>query len=141
TANDRAVFINIEGFYRLEGHALEGEKKQGDEPPHKPDGVAAAAAEDKDHHDTDHDSDHEEHHDGDHDEHDEHHHHEHAHEPLPIAEREVTPIRGLCKSVLAPSALMQINKDKDGTAQCVAPAREVSLLMDSIVGPIRIVLL
>lgn len=31
TANDRAVFINIEGFYRLEGHALADEEAAEDE--------------------------------------------------------------------------------------------------------------
>ena len=36
---------------------------------------------------------------------------------------------------------MQINKGKDRIAQSVAPAREVSVLLNSIVGPLRIVLL
>ncbi len=127
TANDRAVFINIEGFYRLEGHALaEGEE-------HAAEGAAGEAehaAAEKDVHDHAHDDaaehkegehkdeehkeeehkkaehaadDHsaEEHHavdpDHEHAEHDEHEHHGHVDEPLPINQREVTSILVLCK--------------------------------------------
>jgi putative ABC transport system permease protein len=63
-------------------------------------------------------------------------------EPLPIDQREVTSILVLCKDPLGPLALdMSINKGKDRIAQSVAPAREVSILLNSIVGPLRIVLL
>ena len=179
TANDRAVFINIEGFYRLEGHALaethddtekpaEGAEAKAAEPEHHDadehkDGEHHDDAEehkDADHHEADeHKDEHkdeehpgEEHHDADHDhakhdahdEHDEHeHHHAHAHEPLPIDQREVTSILVLCKdNPLYSMALdMGINKGKDRIAQAVAPAREVAVLLNSIVGPIRIVLL
>jgi putative ABC transport system permease protein len=115
TANDRAVFINIEGFYLLEGHALspadevEGEDAHQESPGH------------------DHVSE-----DG----------HEHAHTPLPIEQREVTSILVLCNSPLGPTVLdTAINKGEDRIAQAVAPAREVAVLMNSIVGPVRIVLL
>jgi putative ABC transport system permease protein len=115
TANDRAVFINIEGFYLLEGHALspadevEGEDAHQESPGH------------------DHASE-----DG----------HEHAHTPLPIEQREVTSILVLCNSPLGPTVLdTAINKVEDRIAQAVAPAREVAVLMNSIVGPVRIVLL
>jgi putative ABC transport system permease protein len=197
TANDRAVFINIEGFYRLEGHALAGEKADGergragegeakardakehghDEHEHA---KGEAHADEKhaaerhkaeaqpeggvDHkegaeHDHEHEKDahhadehhdehvagehHEEHDEHDaHDEHDHHHDHAHATEPLPIDQREVTSILVLCKDALGPMALdMAINKGKDRIAQSVAPAREVSVLLNSIVGPVRIVLL
>ncbi len=74
TPNDRALFINIEGFYLLDNHA----KPVDDEPP------ATPAAADHDHaHDAD---DHHDHADGhDHDEADDHDHahadeHEHEHE-------------------------------------------------------------
>ena len=82
------------------------------------------------------------HHDGDDDEH-EHHHHEHAHEPLPIDQREVTSILVLCNRSAGArvSRYVKINKGKDRIAQAVAPAREVGMLLNSIVGPIRIVLL
>jgi putative ABC transport system permease protein len=61
---------------------------------------------------------------------------------LPINQREVTSILVLCKDPLGPLALdMAINKGEDRIAQSVAPAREVSILLNSIVGPLRIVLL
>jgi putative ABC transport system permease protein len=168
TANDRAVFINIEGFYRLEGHALAEDKE------HAKEGKEAAAehpaaekaVDDHDHHEaTEHPGDEhkeaehkegehkdderasehaaDEHHDADHDHDERAHHHEHAHEPLPIDQREVTSILVLCKdNPLYSMALdMGINKGKDRIAQAVAPAREVAMLLNSIVGPIRIVLL
>jgi putative ABC transport system permease protein len=152
TANDRAVFINIEGFYRLEGHALsESAEDKAAEKGHEAKEDAEHKGEAKPQADGEHkdaDEHHEEHVAGEHrDEHDahdehEHHHHEHATEPLPIDQREVTSILVLCKDALGPMALdMQINKGKDRIAQSVAPAREVSILLNSIVGPLRIVLL
>jgi putative ABC transport system permease protein len=165
TANDRAVFINIEGFYRLEGHALaesaedkaaekahaanehghdEHEHARGEE--HGDDKHAAEEHKSEARPQTDGDHKGEAEHHDEHDEHDahdeHHHHHEHATEPLPIDQREVTSILVLCKDALGPMALdMQINKGKDRIAQSVAPAREVSVLLNSIVGPVRIVLL
>lgn len=48
----------------------------------------------------------------------------------------------LCKTELGPLALdMAVNKGQDRIAQAVPPAREVSILLNSIVGPIRVVLL
>ena len=113
TANDRAVFINIEGFYLLEGHALSpheeehGEHEPADEP-------------------ADHD-----------------HAHDHAHhEPLPIDQREVTSILVLCNNELGPMVLdTAVNKGEDRIAQAVAPSREVTRLLENIVGPIQLVLL
>ncbi len=67
--------------------------------------------------------------------------HEH-HEPLPLDEREVTSILVLCKSALGPTVLDNaINKGEGRIAQAVAPIREVTRLMDGIVGPIRLILL
>ncbi|MGE3242385.1 MAG: ABC transporter permease [Pirellulales bacterium] len=110
TANDRAVFINIEGFYLLEGHALS---------PHEKEGEAA------------------------HDEHDHAHDHAHEHrEPLPLDQREVTSILVLCNSELGPMVLdTAVNKGEDHIAQAVAPSREVTRLLENIVGPIQLVLL
>jgi putative ABC transport system permease protein len=227
TANDRAVFINIEGFYRLEGHALAEDTEHAEEGKEHPaehtaaDTAKQAAAHDhhdeaghKDEHEhkegkhaeeqahehkegepadeakahaAEHaadekehaaepagekhqDADHEHvehahehpHPAGAHDEaaHDEHKHAEHAHEehahddehghhhghvdePLPIDQREVTSILVLCKDnpLYAMGLDMGINKGKDRIAQAVAPAREVQMLLNSIVGPMRIVLL
>jgi putative ABC transport system permease protein len=119
TANDRAVFINIEGFYLLEGHALSGH----------------------DEHEADDDAEEAEH-EHDHEAEDAHaHEHEH-HEPLPLDQREVTSILVLCKSALGPTVLdTAINKGEGHVAQAVAPIREVTRLMDGIVGPIRLILL
>jgi putative ABC transport system permease protein len=119
TANDRAVFINIEGFYLLEGHALSPEDE------HEDDDQKADAINHEDEHagEAEHD-------------------HQHAHTPLPIAQREVTSILVLCNSPLGPTALdYAINKGEDGIAQTVAPAREVAVLMNNIVGPVRVILL
>jgi putative ABC transport system permease protein len=117
TANDRAVFINIEGFYLLEGHASKSEEESGEH--------AAAGAETAEAH-----AEHAERV------------HEHAHEPLPIDQREVTSILVLCNSPLGPTVLEGfIDKGNDPLAQTVAPTREIAMLMDRIVGPIRIVLM
>ena len=54
----------------------------------------------------------------------------------------MTSILVLCKNELGPMALdMGINKGEGSVAQAVAPSREVTLLLDRIVGPIRLVLL
>jgi putative ABC transport system permease protein len=54
----------------------------------------------------------------------------------------VTSILVLCKNNFLPRSLDQaINKGENRIAQSVAPAREVAMLLNSIVGPVRIVLL
>jgi putative ABC transport system permease protein len=120
TSNDRAVFINIEGFYLLEGHALL---------PHDDEPRAV------DEHETEHDDEHEaeEHARGGED--------EHKHEPLPIAQREVTSILVLCRQFGELALTNAINKGEDRVAQAVAPAREISILLDKIVGPVQMILL
>ncbi|MGE0534644.1 MAG: ABC transporter permease [Pirellulales bacterium] len=111
TPNDRALFINIEGFFLLEGHA------KGPGVPH-----AAETAHD-DHHD--------------HAGHDHHHHH---HEPLPEDQREVTAILVVMKNDLFAASLAQkINEGVQ--AQSVAPTREIQLLMEEIVRPVEWLLL
>lgn len=118
TANDRALFINIEGFYLLEGHALSPHEKTSSSSASK--GKPAAVEPHK----------HEHHHD-----------HEHL-QPLPEAQREVTSILVVCNSEFAPMILeKKINKGTDRTAQAVAPAAVVTRLLDQIIGPVRIVLL
>jgi putative ABC transport system permease protein len=128
TANDRAVFINIEGFYLLEGHASvpdeEEETEDGGTESGAEDSAAGNEAEATQHEENE---------------------HAHAHAtpaPLPIEQREVTSILVLCNSPLGPTVLEQaFNRDNDPLAQSVAPAREVAMLMNSIVGPVRIILL
>ncbi len=160
TANDRAVFINIEGFYVQEGHAL-AEKKQKPGEAHTHDHKAEHAHDDAhehEHTEADRDHVHEEEMAKDeqhveqghteaepaaheHAEHDHDHEHGHAHEPLPIPQREVTSVLVLCKNFGELPMNNAVNKGEGSVAQAVAPGREVTILMDRIVGPIRIVLL
>jgi len=122
TANDRAVFINIEGFYALEGHASKphdehenGEAEAATKAP--PDETVEAAEE------TEHE-------------------HAHADAPLPIDQREVTAVLVLCNSPFGPSVLEAfIDKANDPIAQSVAPASEIESMMSGFVGPIRLILL
>ncbi len=119
TANDRAVFINIEGFYLLEGHALspeqESDQKSHAENPSS-DAETVAASEHTDEHENQ--------------------------EPLANDRREVTSILVLCNDALGPMVLdTAVNKGKDHIAQAVAPSREVTRLLENIVGPIQLILL
>lgn len=126
TANDRAVFINIEGFYLLEGHALSPHPEEGHDEHEHAEAAAIHAHEDAHEHD-----------------HDDHDHHDHVHhEPLPIDQREVTSILVLCNSEMGPLFLdTAVNKGADHIAQAVAPSREVTKLLENIVGPVQLVLL
>jgi putative ABC transport system permease protein len=115
TANDRAVFINIEGFYLLEGHALTPEQEQAaadSSAAAPPTGEAAASTA------------------------------EAQQKPLAKDRREVTSILVLCNSELGPMVLeTAVNKGKERIAQAVAPSREVTRLLENIVGPIQLILL
>lgn len=124
TANDRAVFVNLEGFYLGDGHALS--KKTTDERiiagPTGPSAVEEPRGQlipdvlyDRDGNQI---------------------------EPLPAIQREVSAVLVLCKSPIFPTVLTtQINKDQNRIAQAVAPARVVTSLLEGIVGPLQIVLL
>ena len=115
TANDRALFINIEGFYLLEGHALPASSETGKNPPaSKKPGAKHPERETQ----------------------------TSQRRPLPEAQREVTSILVLCKDEFGPMILdQQINKGSDRIAQAVAPASVVTRLKETIVGPVRMVLL
>jgi putative ABC transport system permease protein len=129
TANDRAVFINIEGFYALEDHASKPHDEHGREKPVAPteaegNGKAEPANEEHAVHE------------------DESHHHEHSHDPLPIDQRKVTSILVLCNSPFGPQVLENfIDKANDPIAQTVAPSSEIAVMMDRFVGPVRLILL
>lgn len=167
TPNDRALFMNIEGFFLLEGHAKEHAKPKRKKAVTKPadhqhDDDAAREHNDqdeKDHADK-HDhaaDDHEEadaghaHDDGhdeagheghDHAAHEHGHDHDHDHKPLPADQREVTAIliRTSPDQPIGPIALQRaINKGN--VAQAVTPVREIQNLFAEIVGPIRLILL
>jgi putative ABC transport system permease protein len=145
TANDRAVFINIEGFYSLEGHALSPDDEEGKSHEH----AEAEQAAEHEHEESDVEGyeyateapgDEADDHEHDHAQEEE---HDHAHhEPLPIDQREVTSILVLCNNELGPMVLdTAVNKGKDHLAQAVAPSREVTRLLENIVGPIQLILL
>jgi putative ABC transport system permease protein len=112
TANDRALFANLEGFYLLEGHALTAE----DPPP------SQEESDPTEHVHTESEG--------------------HPQEPLPEAQREVTSILVVCKGPFDAMQLdNKINKGKDRTAQAVAPREVVTRLLENIVGPVRVVLM
>lgn len=122
TANDRAVFVNIEGFYLLAGHALSEDAPTYTPPPTDkpytgpPRGVATP--------DVLYDVE------------------DSPIEPLSEPRREVTSILVKCSSDLAPNLLLtQINKDKASAAQAVAPIGIVTALLEKIVAPLQVVLL
>jgi len=143
TADDRALFMNIEGFYLLPGHALSATGDQSHSEAAAPHAVQSNKSESGSGSATAKVADTAE----------EAHEHEEEQElerqlaagtakQLPVEQREVTSILVLCSSPLGPSYLdFKINKGEGRIAQAVAPARVVSTLMDRIVGPIRIVLL
>lgn len=121
TANDRAVFVNIEGFYLLAGHSL-SKPHEGIETPPPPAAdaelkgvVAQAKIYDNDGAEV---------------------------TPLPPELREVTSILVLCENAFGPNALIYaINKDATRSAQAVAPGGVVTKLLEEIVGPVQVVLL
>ena len=127
TPNDRAIFVNLEGFYLLENHAKpvgEGHRPGPASPVHQADG--------HDEHETSHGHAHEGHDHGD----------DEGHErvPLPEERRELTAILVRTSS---PAASVRLpNLINEGTAaQAVLPIREIRALFDVIVGPIETVLL
>lgn len=154
TPNDRALFINMEGFYLIPEHDPEYGQPKATAP--------VAAAEDTEttepassdpsdkpaesaHVEGDAEKQaHEAHEHGDHDH--SHEGHDHSHDPLPIERREVTAVLVLTKSIggappelLAPDLMKSINEGS--VAQAVLPIREMSSLFSTFVDPMRIVLL
>ncbi|MEX0713962.1 MAG: FtsX-like permease family protein [Pirellulales bacterium] len=162
TPNDRALFVNMEGFYLLRGHAKappaartptapshdheahdhEGHDHEGhDHEGNDHEGHDHAAHDHKAH---DHEAhDHEAHdHDGhDHAAHSAHDSHSH-HEPLPEEQREVTAIliRTDQTDFLGAMDLHRVINEGQ-VAQAVYPAREISNLFEGIVGNLQKLLL
>lgn len=129
TPNDRAVFVNIEGFYLIDDHA----KEEGAHDEHHDDGHDS-----HDHAAHDHDS-----HGHDAHDHSKHDHAGHAHhEPLPESQRELTAVLVKLKSENEFDS-MEIHRsiNKGQVAQAVFPILEVAKLFDAIVGPLRTILL
>ncbi len=141
TANDRAVFINMEGFYLLEGHASAPKKKPGADagvawvesasPQSKP--TSTGGDEDADPSLPAAQEVHE-------------HEHEHAaadhRTPLPEDQRKVTSVFLRAKDPIASMQIeMTINRGDDPTMQVVAPAQVVKQLQASFLTPMRLILL
>jgi putative ABC transport system permease protein len=117
TPNDRAIFVNIEGFYLLEDHAKpEDGGHEHEEAGHEKSSVPAH-----------------EHHEG-------RGHEGHGPQPLPEERRELTAVLVRTSS---PSASIRLPNliNEGAVAQAVLPVREIRALFDVIVGPIETVLL
>ena len=134
TANDRALFMNIEGFYLIPGHALSAQHEEAAADDSS--GPAAAtgqpdakesAAEEQHEHELERELDRQL--------------EQGQAKPLPEAQREVTSILVLCKNFGEMRLSQAINKGKERMAQAVAPSREVTMLLNNFIGPIRIVLM
>jgi putative ABC transport system permease protein len=164
TPSDRALFINIEGFYLLDDHAKPETPKP---PPAGAPPVAAADAHDHAHDHEGHDHDHAHEpapaatattaaaapkqaatHDHAHDDHDHAHDHAHGHDhghhhhhdPLPESQREVTAILvRTTNDLVTPALVNTINEGQ--VAQAVLPVREITSLFSLFVDPLQMVLL
>lgn len=130
TPNDRAVFVNMEGFYLIEDHTkpLPKEEQGETESNEKQDAAGFAGipggfvepetvGSEAEAHDHEHD------HAGGH------------REPLPVEQREVTAILlRTTKPIIGYTLPNLINEGKD--AQCVAPIREIANLFAIFVDPV-----
>ncbi len=125
TPADRAVYVNMEGFYLMGGHS----RKVAAEPGAAPAGGAttassAAPIENDPHVDK----------------------HTHGLKPLPEDMREVTallvltksPVAGAPRELFVQGLIKDINKDF--VAQAVAPIGEITRLFDTLVGPLTYLL-
>ncbi len=128
TPNDRAVFVNMEGFYLIPEHMLPGEEAEEGHEDGEEDGNHGHEEER-----ADHDEQAQE--------------HEHAPEPLPLEQREVTAVLVLTAGLpgvppgllYGPELMSSVNTGP--VAQAVLPIREMSTLFTMFVDPLRIVLL
>ncbi|WP_406699539.1 ABC transporter permease [Singulisphaera sp. Ch08] len=121
TPNDRALFINIEGFYLLENHAKPVDASH----PANPKGTTNGTSGHQEHEGHDHEHEHD---------------HEHGHTPLPEEQRELTAV--LVRTSSPAASIRLPNLINEGSAaQAVMPVREIRGLFDVIVGPIETVLL
>ncbi len=150
TPNDRAIFINMEGFYLLEGHALDRKvRKLPPElfsPPVRKLVFGSTAEHDHQHEHAaggnnaaekkadapEHEPDHKHPHDHDHA-------HEHHHEPLPLIEREVTAVMLRSRPIDSMGLYKAINKGM--VAQAVHPSRELGQLFEGLLGDVQSLLL
>lgn len=124
TANDRAVFVNVEGFYLLEGHALKQddaseEREAGEDWPAPSENLRGALAPvvlyDREGAEI---------------------------EPLEYYRREVASILVKTTDSFGSMALTSaINKNHESVAKAVSPVSIVERLLDGIVEPVRLILM
>jgi len=116
TPTDRAVFVNMEGFFLMEGHAkpLETEDEVNADGPSNADADEAPAAAPPSSHEGD-------------------------VAPLPIEQREVTAI--LVRTSLITSMMLENSINEGREAQAVLPVREIFGLFEIIVKPVQMTLL
>lgn len=112
TPNDRAAFVNVEGFYLMEDHA---------KPVEEDEELAAAEPHPVDDHEHDEES-------------------RGPRDRLPIEQREVTAVLlRTINPIVAVGLPTSINESAQ--AMCVAPIQEITRLFDAIVNPIQMALL
>lgn len=126
TPNDRAVFVNMEGFFLLAGHAKEDEAAK---EAAKAGGAVQPASGEKAA------KGHAAHSHAGHD-----HSHAHSHEPLPESQREVTAIL-LRTSDVTVGLTLPRSINKGPVAQAVMPIAEISKLFDGLIGNLQLILL
>jgi putative ABC transport system permease protein len=127
TANDRALFVNVEGFYLLDGHALAPTDARTDTPtddkipppqsPSRPDSPSESSSPPPSASQP---------------------------PPLPEAQRQVTSVLVLCDEDQMMASMMiekGVNKSLDGVAQAVAPTNVIERLKQGFLAPMKMILL
>lgn len=134
TPHDKTVYVNLEGFYQIQGHdkplneAIKREREFFGEAPLNAEDLAAEIKKLEARfgvHDHDHGHDHA--------------HHGHIHE-MPAVQKEVTAMLLSCKNAIAANLIAGELK-KGYKAQGVNPIMPMKQLMDDILGPVRQLLL
>ena len=123
TPNDRAVFINMEGFYLMEDHALDLKKGEDESTEEEAENEADATSLDPLHESHGHTHDHED-----------------KIEPLPVEQRQITSMLVRTNSpIVVPGLVKTINREN--VAKAVLPVEEIYGLFNVIVRPIQNALL
>ena len=117
TPNDRAAFINLEGFYLMDDHAKPIDVGEFDSLPDDAESSSAAEDDQPNHAEADPEF-----------------------ERLPVEQREVSAVLIRNTSdIIGMSMSNSINEGND--AQCVQPIREITVLFEEFVGPVQLALL
>jgi putative ABC transport system permease protein len=117
TPHDRAVFVNMEGFFLMDGHAANLEKGEEEDDPIETRSVSEAKKEPTVKKSK-------------------------WPEPLPIERREVTALLIRTSNILVTDSMVRsINKNRTLNAQAVLPIKEIFGLLNFIVSPIQALLL